>query len=130
MDAFHWHTVVGGVSLTMRPIGGLIGETWLSPDIEAKNQAAVAVTIESATLACGHVSYPVDSVRLFSRADSLARWVQDTKGFIAPGETRKLDLQWRFQEPIGDVLHAPVSLLLKLKVGDDAQAVAIPMSRE
>jgi hypothetical protein len=128
VDAFHWQTVAGGVSLTMRPIGGLIGETWLSPDIQAKNQAAVAVTIEGATLTCGHASYPADSVRLFSRADSC--WVQDTKGFLAPGETRKLDLQWSFQQPIGDVLRAPVSILLKLKVGDDAQVVAIPMSRE
>lgn len=118
MDDFRWRTVVGGVSLTMRPIGGLIGEKWLYPDIEAKNQTAVAVTIESATLQCGHVSYPADSVGL-----------SGAKNLLAPGEARKLGLQWRFEKPIGHVLNPPVSILLTLRVGDDTQAVAIPMTR-
>lgn len=118
VDDFHWRTVVGGVSLTMRPIGGLIGETWLYPDIEAKNQTAVAVTIESATLQCGHVSYPADSVGL-----------SGTKNLLAPGEARKLGLRWRFEKPIGHVLNPPVSILLTLRVGDDTQAVAIPLTR-
>jgi hypothetical protein len=117
VDAVHWRTFVGGVYLTMRPIGGFIGETWLYPDIEAKNQTAVAVTIENAALQCDRVSYPADSVGL-----------SGTKSLLAPGETRKLNLRWRFQKPIGDVLHPPVSILLTLRVGDDSQAVAIPMT--
>jgi hypothetical protein len=118
VDAHYWRIVVGGVQLTMRPIGGLIGETWLHPDIEAENQTAVAVAIESAALQCGHASYPADST-LGSGA----------KGPLAPGETRRLDLEWRFQMPIGDVLHPPVSILLTLRVGDTTQAVVIPMTR-
>ena len=119
VDAAHWRTVAGGVSLTMRPIGGLIGETWLLPDIEAKNKSAVAVTIDGATLLCDRVSYPVDTVG-----------GSGSKSVIAAGETRKLDLQWHFQRPIGDVLRPPVSILLTLRVGEDAQAVVIPMTRQ
>jgi len=118
VDAVHWRTDVGGVSLTMRPIGGLIGETWLDPDIEIQNLTSVAVTMVSATLGCGRASYPADTVGL-----------SGTRDYLSPGEARKLNLHWRFQRPIGEVLHTPVSMSLELTVGNATRSVAVPMTR-
>lgn len=118
VDAAHWRTDVEGLSLTMRPMGGLVGETWLHPDIEAQNRTATPVTIENARLVCGGRSYPPDTVGWWGPRSSLA-----------PGDSDRLDLRWSFQKPIHQVLIPPVSLSLTLRLGSATRTVLIPMSR-
>ena len=118
LDADHWRSTVEGISLTMEPIGGLIGETWLEPEIEAQNHTGLTAIIEDAKLLCGQTSYEADSVGL-----------SGTRSQISSGETKRLNLRWNFSKSIGEVLVAPVTMTITLRVGGATKAVAIPMSR-
>ena len=97
VDAVHWRTDVGGVSLTMRPIGGLIGETWLDPDIEIQNLTSVAVTMVSAT--------PIPPSKVPATATYMIKLEMELRLFMIPstlrtGHNRRVGPQFRTDHKI------------------------------
>ncbi len=119
VDEFHWKARSDGLTLVTRPIGGLIGETWLHPEIEAVNETDDSIAVSYAKLTCNGVQYTADSV-----------------GFGRPGkslgarDTADLWLEWNLKQSIGEVLREPVSITIALlKGGHAAEVVEVPMER-
>ena len=117
VDGYHWQATIEGVCIAMRPIGGLVGETWLDPDIVVTNGSRSVVNIEAARLQCDRTIYAAQSVGIVGRSSLL------------PGESGRLYARWRFDKPIGKVLKAPVSMWMALRVGADTISVPIAMTR-
>jgi len=110
-------TTVGLFDITMRRIGGLIGETWLEPEITVTNHAKLPAVIDRAVLKANGLEH-------IARPFGDKKWVT-----ISPGETKKIDITWEFDKPIYEILEDPVELDLTIKLGGDDTEVKIPMTK-
>ena len=115
-----WSKTFGQIDVETSDLGGLIGETWLNPELSIRNRSKSLAVVESAVLKTGDAEYIAGPPRY-----DWGKWE------VAPGATQRLDLEWRFEEekPIYKVLKDPVEMILKVKVGDERVEVIIPMGK-
>jgi len=113
-----WVKSFGQIEIETSDLGGLIGETWIDPEISIRNRAKSPAIIESAILKTGDAEYLARTPRY-----DWGKWE------VAPGEAQRLDLQWEFDDdkPIYKVLKDPVEMTLRIKVGAERMEVIIPM---
>jgi hypothetical protein len=107
----------GQMDVEMPSLGGLIGRKWLMPEMTFRNRGKSPAVLESALLKAHGSEYPA---KPFGEGET--HWEP-----IPPGETRRLGLNWDFEQPIYEILKDPVSLTLTVKVGDERTQIDIPM---
>jgi hypothetical protein len=101
----------------MRRIGGLIGETWLQPEITVTNHAKSPAVIDRAVLKANGLEH-------IARPFGDKKWVT-----ISPGESKRIDITWEFDKPIYEILKDPVELDLTIELGGDDTEIKIPMTK-
>lgn len=115
-----WVKSYGLIEIETGDMGGLIGETWLDPEISLRNLGKSPAIIESAILKTEDAEYPARSPQY-----EWGKWE------VAGGENKRLDLEWEFEraKPIYKVLKGSVEIILRIKVGDERIEVKIPMAK-
>ena len=106
---------VGLIEVEIAPVGGLIGNKDLSPELTVHNRAKLPAVIESAILKANGAEY-------------VARPFGDASWWTVPSnETRKITLEWELGRPLYEVLKDPVEINLTIKIGDERTEIRIPM---
>ena len=114
-DEVRFTKTFGALDITLRPIGGLIGNKDIAPEISIGNCGKLPAVVEGAILNANGVQH-------IARPFGDKKWVT-----ISPGETRRIDIKWEFETYINEVLKDPVEIDLAIKVGDENTEVKIPM---
>jgi len=105
----------GALDIKLRPIGGLIGNKDISPELTITNRGNLPAIVEKAVLRAGgleHVAQPFGD----------KKWVT-----ILPGTNRGIDIKWEFDNYIDEILKDPVEIDLTIKLGDENTEIKIPM---
>jgi hypothetical protein len=106
---------VGSIDITIAPVGGLIANKHLIPEITINNRGDLPVVIERAVLQANRAEY-------VARPFGENTWVT-----IQPREVRRITVEWELGKPLYEVLKDPVEMDLTIKVGDRSEEVRIPM---
>jgi hypothetical protein len=106
---------VGLIDVEITPLGGIIGNEHLIPEVALHNRARLPVVIEGAILKAHGVEY-------VARPFGEASWE-----IVPPNETRKITLEWELGKPLYEVLKDPVELNLTIKVGNERTEIRVPM---
>ena len=114
-----WAKSVGLLDIQMTDIGGLIGETWLAPEMTIHNRAKSAAVIEEATLRTKEGEYKGKPFR-----EGESKWA-----IVPANEKQTIVLYWEFDNPIHKVLKDPVELRLRIRVDNDLTEIDIPMMK-
>ncbi len=103
-----WSKSFGQIDVETGGLGGLIGETWLNPEISIRNRAKSQAVVERAVLKTGDAEYAAPPPSY-----EWGKWE------VPPGGTQRLDLEWEFEndKPIYKVLKDPVEVILRVRVG-------------
>jgi hypothetical protein len=105
----------GLIDVEITPVGGIIGNEHLIPEMKLHNRAKAPAVIENAILKANGAEYVV---RPFGEAG----WE-----IVPPNETRKITLEWELGKPLYEVLKDPVELDLIIKVGNEQTEIKVPM---
>jgi hypothetical protein len=115
-----WSKSFGDIDIETVGLGGLIGETWLDPELTVSYRGKVPLILESAILRTGTGEYASRPPR-----DEWGKWA------IGPGTNQRLDVEWEFNHdlPIYKVLKDPVEMVLKFKVGNEETLITVSMNK-
>jgi hypothetical protein len=116
-DEVRFSKSFGLLDITLRPIGGLIGNKDITPEISISNRSKLPAIVEKAVLRANgleHVAQPFGDTK----------WVT-----ISSGDNRRIDIKWEFETYIDEILKDPVEIDLIIKLGDEETEVKIPMAK-
>lgn len=105
----------GLLDVEITPVGGIIGNEHLIPEVTLHNRSKSPAVIESAILKANGAEY-------VARPFGEASWET-----VPPNETRKITVEWELGRPLYEVLKDPVELNLTIKVGGERADIKIPM---
>jgi hypothetical protein len=114
-DDGRFSKTVGLIDVEITPVGGIIGNEHLIPEVILRNRSKAPAVIESAILKANGGEY-------VARSFGEPSWE-----IVPPNETRRITLEWELGKPLYEVLKDPVELHLTLKVGNERTEIRIPM---
>ena len=106
---------VGLIDVEIAPVGGLIGNEHLIPEVRLHNRGTLPAVIESAILKANGAEY-------VARPFGEASWRT-----VPSNETRRITVEWELGRPLYEVLKDPVEIILTIKVGDERTEIRMPM---
>jgi hypothetical protein len=118
-DGYRWESEFEGLQFTITRLGGLVGNSSVSPILEVMNPTDRAFVIESGVLETNGRQYPIR----FSSRDA-EKWRS-----ALPHSTARISLAWDFEQPIVKVLGDTALVTLHSRIGTDTKALRVQFQR-
>lgn len=115
IDEHHFSKNFGLFELEINPLNGLIGSSYLMPEVTIHNHAKSSIVIMNAVLKANNFEYIASP------------FGQENREIIPPNQTRKITLIFELNKSLYKVLKDPVELNIKIKVENDQIELNIPM---
>jgi hypothetical protein len=116
---FEWSTETRGVEIRIGRLGGLIGETWASPEFRVINNTSEQVVIEAADLTSQGMTYP----------GTFCGTGEASCRSAGPGLTSRVTINWKWSKPITNIYGRDAVITLHLMIGQTMETVRIKYER-
>lgn len=106
---------IEGIHLTIGRLGGLIGSTWLTPELDVDNPTDAPFIVDGGTLETKGQRYEMQLA-----GDGGERWRS-----AAPHSTARIPLPWHFEQPLYEVLGDQATVTLRYRIGSRSEVLVV-----